>query len=120
MSIQKTQTSTFYFTVATAGHVAHGKTSLLKALTGIDPDRLKEEKERGMTTDLGFAHLNVSPDTLRKFAKQDSSQQAQPQGPNELAVWMQSKQSNQDAEFKIGFIDVPGHGKFPKNMLAGV
>src|SRR5439155_6268700 len=73
-----------YFTVATAGHVDHGKTSLLKILTGIDADRLKEEKERQMTTDLGFAHLRVSDDV------------------------------------HIGFIDVHGHGKFLKNMLAGV
>lgn len=73
-----------YFTVATAGHVDHGKTSLIKALTGIDPDRLKEEKERQMTTDLGFAHLSLPPDMV------------------------------------VGFVDVPGHGKFLKNMLAGV
>jgi selenocysteine-specific elongation factor len=73
-----------YFTLATAGHVDHGKTSLLRALTGIDPDRLKEEKERGMTIDLGFAHLKL-PDGM-----------------------------------VLGFIDVPGHGKFLKNMLAGV
>ncbi len=72
-----------YFTVATAGHVDHGKTSLLRALTGIDPDRLKEEKERQMTTDLGFAHLQIE-------------------------------------DMVVGFIDVPGHGKFLKNMLAGV
>lgn len=72
-----------YFTVATAGHVDHGKTSLLKALTGIDPDRLKEEKERQMTTDLGFAHLSHD-------------------------------------DIVVGFVDVPGHGKFLKNMLAGV
>lgn len=72
-----------YYTIATAGHVDHGKTSLLRALTGVDPDRLKEEKEREMTTDLGFAPL-VLPDLV------------------------------------IGFIDVPGHGRFIKNMLAGV
>ncbi len=46
--------ATLHFTLATAGHVDHGKTSLLRALTGIDPDRLKEEKERQMTTDIGF------------------------------------------------------------------
>lgn len=80
-----------YFTVATAGHVDHGKTSVLKALTGIDPDRLKEEKLRQMTTDLGFAHL-----TLR-------------QGLNDKSD-----------DVVVGFIDVPGHGKFLKNMLAGV
>lgn len=73
-----------YFTVATAGHVDHGKTSLLKTLTGIDPDRLKEEKQRQMTTDLGFAHLHL------------------------------------DGDLVVGFVDVPGHGKFLKNMLAGV
>lgn len=81
--------SIVYFTVATAGHVDHGKTSLLRALTGIDPDRLKEEKLRGLTTDLGFAHLSLKSD--------DGS-----------------------ATTKIGFVDVPGHGKFLKNMLAGV
>lgn len=73
-----------YVTVAMAGHVDHGKTSLIKQLTGIDPDRLKEEKERQMTTDLGFAHLLLP------------------------------------AGVGVGFIDVPGHGKFLKNMLAGV
>lgn len=79
-----------YFTVATAGHVDHGKTSVLRCLTGIDPDRLKEEKQRQMTTDLGFAHLNLP-----------SVDQNSP-------------------DIVVGFIDVPGHGKFLKNMLAGV
>lgn len=86
MSSNNTQFSSDarFFTVSTAGHVDHGKTSLIRALTGIDTDRLKEEKERQMTTDLGFAHLIL----------QDN--------------------------FVIGFVDVPGHGKFLKNMLAGV
>lgn len=75
---------TRFFTIATAGHVDHGKTSLLRKLTGIDPDRLKEEKERQMTTDLGFAYLGLGGDLV------------------------------------LGFVDVPGHGKFLKNMLAGV
>ena len=79
-----------YFTVATAGHVDHGKTSVLRCLTGIDPDRLKEEKQRQMTTDLGFAHLNL------------------PSG------------NESSPDIVVGFIDVPGHGKFLKNMLAGV
>lgn len=70
--------------VGTAGHIDHGKTSLVKALTGIDTDRLKEEKERGITIDLGFANLPL------------------------------------DAETTIGFVDVPGHERFIKNMLAGV
>ncbi|MBS1955726.1 MAG: selenocysteine-specific translation elongation factor [Cyanobacteria bacterium SZAS-4] len=82
-------TKPLYFTFATAGHVDHGKTSVLRALTGIDPDRLKEEKQRQMTTDIGFAHLNYP---VEKDGKQ----------------------------LVIGFIDVPGHGKFLKNMLAGV
>lgn len=69
--------------IGTAGHVDHGKTSLIKALTGIDTDRLKEEKKRGITIELGFAHLNY------------------PDGR------------------KIGIVDVPGHEKFVKNMLAG-
>jgi selenocysteine-specific elongation factor len=70
--------------VGTAGHIDHGKTALVKALTGIDADRLKEEKERGITIDIGFAHLALSAGTT------------------------------------IGFIDVPGHERFIKNMLAGV
>lgn len=81
--------TTSYCTIATAGHVDHGKTSLIKALTGINPDRLKEEQERQMTTDLGFAHLDFEP-------------------------------NKENVKFVLGFIDVPGHGKFLKNMLAGV
>ena len=71
--------------IATAGHVDHGKTSLLKRLTGIDTDRLPEEKRRGLTIDLGFAYTK----SLR---------------PGETT----------------GFVDVPGHEKFIRNMLAGV
>ena len=70
--------------VATAGHIDHGKTLLVKALTGFDADRLPEEKRRGLTIDLGFAY--------RHFA--------------ENAV--------------LGVVDVPGHEKFVRNMLAGV
>ena len=74
--------------VGTAGHIDHGKTALVKALTGIDADRLEEEKRRGITIDLGFAHLDLperSGETLR-----------------------------------LGFVDVPGHERFVRNMLAGV
>ncbi len=71
------------FVVGTAGHVDHGKSTLITALTGIDPDRLAEEKRRGMTIDLGFAHM-VTP------------------GGRE-----------------IGIVDVPGHARFMRNMLAG-
>ena len=69
--------------LGTAGHIDHGKSSLVKALTGIDPDRLKEEKERGITIDLGFAYLNYS-DNLT-----------------------------------VGIVDVPGHERLVRNMLAG-
>lgn len=72
------------FVVGTAGHINHGKSTLVTALTGIDPDRLAEEKRRGMTIDLGFAHLML------------------PTGRD------------------IGIVDVPGHAKFIRNMLAGV
>ena len=74
--------------VGTAGHIDHGKTALVKALTGIDADRLEEEKRRGITIDIGFAHLELptpGSDTLR-----------------------------------LGFVDVPGHERFVRNMLAGV
>src|ERR1700694_245353 len=68
--------------VGTAGHIDHGKSALVQALTGTDPDRLKEEKARGITIDLGFAHQEI-------------------EGVN------------------FAFVDVPGHERFVKNMLAG-
>jgi selenocysteine-specific elongation factor len=95
-----------YFTVATAGHVDHGKTSLIRALTGINPDRLKEEQERQMTTDLGFAHLLLRPSQLKADHATSSKSSADSQAGDET--------------IGLGFIDVPGHGKFIKNMLAGV
>lgn len=69
--------------LGTAGHIDHGKTSLIKALTGIDTDRLKEEKRRGITIELGFAHLELPSGQV------------------------------------LGIVDVPGHEKFVKNMVAG-
>ncbi|MDP2681591.1 MAG: selenocysteine-specific translation elongation factor [Deltaproteobacteria bacterium] len=69
--------------IGTAGHIDHGKTSLIKALTGMDTDRLKEEKERGISIDLGFAYLDLPDGT------------------------------------KAGIVDVPGHERFIRNMLAG-
>ncbi len=72
------------FVLGTAGHIDHGKSVLVHALTGIDPDRLREEKERGLTIDLGFAWLKL------------------PSG------------------CEVGIVDVPGHERFVKNMLAGV
>jgi len=68
--------------LGTAGHIDHGKTSLVKALTGIDCDRLPEEKQRGITIDIGFAHLELG-------------------------------------DYRLGIVDVPGHERFVKNMLAG-
>src|SRR6186713_1827998 len=79
-----------HYIVATAGHVDHGKSALIKALTGIDPDRLPEEKSRGITIDLGFAHLE-----LPSVGEPRSS-------------------------FHLGIVDVPGHEDFVKNMVAGV
>src|SRR3954471_10671774 len=66
----------------TAGHIDHGKSALVRALTGVDPDRLPEEKKRGITIDLGFADLDLG-------------------------------------DVRVGFVDVPGHERFVKNMLAG-
>ena len=68
--------------IGTAGHIDHGKSALVRALTGTDPDRLKEEKARGITIDLGFAHLTCG-------------------------------------DLNLAFVDVPGHERFVKNMLAG-
>ena len=70
------------FIIGTAGHIDHGKSALVRALTGTDPDRLPEEKRRGITIDLGFADLELD-------------------------------------DLKLGFVDVPGHERFIKNMLAG-
>ena len=69
--------------VGTAGHIDHGKSSLVRALTGIDPDRLKEEKARGITIELGFAHTTIG-------------------------------------DTRVAFVDVPGHERFVRTMLAGV
>ena len=74
--------------IGTAGHIDHGKTALVRALTGIDTDRLEEEKRRGITIDLGFAHLELNAPSGEKL--------------------------------RFGFIDVPGHERFVRNMLAGV
>lgn len=74
--------------VGTAGHIDHGKTALVKALTGIDADRLAEEKRRGITIDLGFAHLELTSASRERL--------------------------------RFGFVDVPGHERFVRNMLAGV
>jgi len=74
--------------VGTAGHIDHGKTALVKALTGIDADRLEEEKRRGITIDIGFAHLELP--------------------------------CQSGGNLRLGFIDVPGHERFVRNMLAGV
>ena len=71
-----------HFILGTAGHIDHGKTSLIRALTGVDTDRLPEEKRRGITIDLGFADLIVGP-------------------------------------YRLGIVDVPGHERFVRNMLAG-
>src|SRR5579863_7885261 len=76
--------------LATAGHVDHGKSALVKALTGTDPDRLPEEKSRGITIELGFAHLELPSS-------------APPYSP-----------------CLLGIVDVPGHEDFVKNMVAGV
>ncbi len=70
--------------IGTAGHIDHGKTALVRALTGIDTDRLKEEKQRGISIDLGFAHFQLTENV------------------------------------RLGLVDVPGHERFIKNMLAGV
>src|SRR6476660_8275231 len=68
--------------IGTAGHIDHGKSALVKALTGTDPDRLKEEQARGITIDLGFAHARIG-------------------------------------DVQVAFVDVPGHERFVRNMLAG-
>ncbi len=74
--------------VGTAGHIDHGKSALVRALTGTDPDRLEEEKRRGITIDIGFANLDLAGQSGEKL--------------------------------RLGFVDVPGHERFVRNMLAGI
>ncbi|HEY1741470.1 MAG TPA: GTP-binding protein, partial [Acidimicrobiia bacterium] len=96
--------------IATAGHVDHGKSSLVQALTGTDPDRFPEEKSRGLTIDLGFAFTTVA-DT--GDAPRGASSTA--------AVPVRSTGTSEETSGGvIGFVDVPGHVRFAKNMLAGV
>jgi selenocysteine-specific elongation factor len=102
------------FVIATAGHVDHGKSALVKALTGTDPDRLPEEKARGMTIDLGFAHLELStPSTLTCPPEPRRRRNPQPPvAPEPFGVGGSS--------FSVSIIDVPGHEGFIRNMIAGV
>src|SRR5436305_12534595 len=79
---RKSRSDPMDIVVGTAGHIDHGKSALVLALTGTDPDRLKEEKARGITIDLGFAHAEIGG-------------------------------------LAMAFVDVPGHERFVKNMLAG-
>src|SRR2546423_6957695 len=81
--LETLSTTSQHFIIGTAGHVDHGKTALIRALTGVETDRLREEQERGMSIDLGFADFRL------------------PSGRH------------------AGVIDVPGHERFLKNMLAG-
>lgn len=79
-----------HFILGTAGHIDHGKSTLVEALTGTDPDRLPEERARGMTIELGFAHLEFDD-------------------PEDAGT-----------RFSLGIVDVPGHADFVRNMVAGV
>jgi len=136
------------YILATAGHVDHGKSSLVKALTGTDPDRLPEEKARGITIDLGFAHLllphphhdpNHEPPRLpRRLAAEKTlfeTEQTEPgrlchlPAPSRFGVPLRVPDSenapNHDpaqspTHFSCGIVDVPGHEDFVKNMVAGV
>ena len=95
-----------HFILATAGHVDHGKSTLVKALTGTNPDRLPEEKARGITIDLGFAHFELSapPSSLNNCQSNASA----------------ARTSDQPSTFSVGIVDVPGHEDFVRNMIAGI
>src|SRR5579864_622961 len=103
--------------VGTAGHIDHGKTALVKALTGIDADRLEEEKRRGITIDLGFAHLEL-PIPGGEADHAPSRLQQEQSGPESTRIASGLERS--DRKISLGFIDVPGHERFVRNMLAGV
>jgi selenocysteine-specific elongation factor len=89
--------------VGTAGHIDHGKSALVRALTGTDPDRLEEEKRRGITIDIGFAHLDLTAPS------EDPGAAPAP------GVGVTGSES-----LRLGFVDVPGHERFVRNMLAGI
>jgi len=103
--------------IGTAGHIDHGKTALVKALTGIDADRLEEEKRRGITIDLGFAHLEL-PIPGGEADHAPSRLQQEQSGPESTRIASGLERS--DRKISLGFIDVPGHERFVRNMLAGV
>ncbi len=96
-----------------AGHVDHGKTALVKALTGIDTDRLPEEKARGMTTDLGFAALRL----FAPASGQSITAAGSEGSPSEPAARQNPIQEGFPLD--IGVIDVPGHERYIRNMVAG-
>ena len=79
-----------HYILGTAGHIDHGKSSLVRALTGTDPDRLPEEQRRGVTIELGFAHLSLP------------------------------LSADAEGGLELGIVDVPGHADFVNNMVAGV
>jgi len=115
--------------VGTAGHIDHGKTALVKALTGIDADRLEEEKRRGITIDLGFAHMDlvistesVGPRTPRPpDASPHDDRGLQNDGRTRRPPLHDSLPNEFSGEMlRLGFVDVPGHERFVRNMLAGV
>src|SRR5882724_12342168 len=114
--------------IGTAGHIDHGKTALVKALTGIDADRLEEEKRRGITIDLGFAHLELAiPAGVERrqggvadHAPSRPASGAEPtQKRQQIASGLERSDRN-ETKLRLGFIDVPGHERFVRNMLAGV
>src|SRR5919109_606840 len=111
--------NTGHFIVATAGHVDHGKSALVKALTGIDPDRLPEEKTRGITIDLGFAHLEL-PSTINRVGSGHPSPSPLPSAGEERVALAEAPAGPGPSTFDLGIVDVPGHEDFVKNMVAGV
>ena len=102
--------------IGTAGHIDHGKTALVKALTGIDADRLEEEKRRGITIDLGFAHLELD---IRGGEADHAPSRLQGE-QNALKATRISSGLERSDRIRLAFIDVPGHERFVRNMLAGV
>jgi selenocysteine-specific elongation factor len=93
------------YVVATAGHVDHGKSTLVRALTGMEPDRWAEERRRGMTIDLGYAWMTLPAPARGSEARGSEARDSEARGP---------------AGEMLAFVDVPGHERFVPNMLAGL
>jgi selenocysteine-specific elongation factor len=117
-----------HYILATAGHVDHGKSALVKALTGTDPDRLPEEKARGITIDLGFAHMVLDAPATESAGAAGAPDPPPPSAtapaataaPAATGPAAAASAAAASRSFSVGIVDVPGHEDFVRNMVSGM